>query len=150
MSEWVLNTCRAFFLITSSPSLFLIGNTSLHSWMPVVSGSEPPLQENPFRGSSSRPSQFSSPFKNTASSFNTILPYSCIVGLGIKNTQQKEMACLFNYYATWILNLVQECLESKLTWWRQKWCRPLKPVLVHFKYKMLIHIIYTHSTMQRF
>lgn len=31
--------------------------TSLHSWMPVVSGSEPPLQEKPVRGSLSCPSQ---------------------------------------------------------------------------------------------
>ncbi len=31
--------------------------TSLHSWMPVVSGSDPPLQEKPVRGSFSCPSQ---------------------------------------------------------------------------------------------
>lgn len=31
--------------------------TSLHSWMPVVSGSDPPLQEKPVRGAFSCPSQ---------------------------------------------------------------------------------------------
>lgn len=45
---------------TSVPSLFTTGKTSLHSWMPVVSGSEPPLQENPDSGSSSEPSHSSS------------------------------------------------------------------------------------------
>lgn len=33
--------------------------TSLHNWMPVVSGSDPPLQEKPVRGSFSCPSQSS-------------------------------------------------------------------------------------------
>ena len=55
-------TCSAH---TSVPSLFWTGKTSLHSWMPVVSGSEPPLQENPVSGSSSWPSQFISPCRDT-------------------------------------------------------------------------------------
>lgn len=52
---------------TSVPSLFVTGKTSLHSWIPVVSGSDPPLQENPVRGSSSSPSQFSSLCRDTES-----------------------------------------------------------------------------------
>lgn len=79
---------------TSSPSLFLIGNTSLHSWMPVVSGSEPPLQENPFSGSSSRPSQFSSPFRNTISSFNTTYHTAVLFWASKKYQIRKWHACL--------------------------------------------------------
>lgn len=49
---------------TSLPSALVTGKTSLHSWMPVVSGSEPPLQENPDSGSSSCPSQSSLSCRN--------------------------------------------------------------------------------------
>lgn len=51
---------------TSSPSLFWTRKTSLHSWMPDVSGSDPPLQENPVRGSSSLPIHFSSSWYRNA------------------------------------------------------------------------------------
>lgn len=51
--------CNRFPSGTSVPSALVTRKTSLHSWMPVVSGSDPPLQENPDSGSSSCPSQSS-------------------------------------------------------------------------------------------
>lgn len=53
-----------FTSATSLPSALVTGKTSLHSWMPVVSGSEPPLQENPDSGSSISPSQSSLSYRS--------------------------------------------------------------------------------------
>lgn len=100
MSEWVLNTCRAFFL----NYLFSITLFNREHFTPQ-------LDACCLRFRTTSPGKsfqglivpadpiFITLKKNTASSFNTILPYSCIVVLGIKNTHQKNMACLFNYYA---------------------------------------------------
>lgn len=52
---WVSMSSTATFL----PSGLSTRKTSLQIWIPVVSLSEPPLQENPVRGSSLSPSQSS-------------------------------------------------------------------------------------------
>lgn len=88
---------------TSVPSLFWTRKTSLHSWMPVVSGSEPPLQENPDRGSSSCPSQFSSSCRRT-----NYFQQNVEAGGGFSAEESKSPSLILNMshhvHLTWIVN----------------------------------------------
>lgn len=87
---------------TSVPSLFWTGKTWLHSWMPVVSGSEPPLQEKPVSGSFSSPSQFSSLCRNTKSKseggrLGLLRANLCIKCSGLFKHLRHALSCTSNY-----------------------------------------------------
>jgi hypothetical protein len=62
----VTNQVSLHLLITSSPDGTLQIKGSLHSKIPVVSRSDPPLQLNPSNGESSSPNQSGCPCRNIA------------------------------------------------------------------------------------